>query len=258
MSEHITLETLDNGVGLLTINRPQALNALNMQVLDELASVLDGVAQSERRVLVVTGAGRAFVAGADIAEMKDMSREQAETFSRRGQQVFARLATLPQISVAAINGYALGGGMELALACDLRLAADKAKLGQPEVTLGIIPGFAATVRLPRLIGAARALELLATGRMVDAVEAERIGLVNRVVPLDDLREQAMQLAEQIARMSKVTLRLLKQSIIEGMDLSRSQAEENEAMLFGRCFSSLDQKEGMSAFLEKRPAKFSNH
>lgn len=257
MYQYLTLEYLDNGVGLLTINRPQALNALNRELLEELACVLEQVAGSVLKALVVTGAGRAFVAGADIAEMKEMGAEQAEAFSRRGQEVFARLAALPQVTVAAVNGYALGGGMELALACDLRLAADKAKLGQPEITLGIIPGFGGTVRLPRLVGTAKAMELLATGRMVDAHEAERIGLVNRVLPFDELRLQAQQLAEQIGRMSKVTLQLLKQAVVEGKELSHSQAEENEAMLFGRCFNSQDQKEGMTAFLEKRPARFTD-
>ena len=179
--EFLSLEVADNGIGLLTIERPDALNALNQAVLQELDSVLTEVAHASTvKVLVVTGQGRAFVAGADIAEMRQMSSQEAEEFSRLGQGVFAKLAALPQPSIAAINGYALGGGLELALACDLRIASEKAKLGQPEIGLGIIPGFGATQRLPRLIGSARAKELLFTGT---TITPRRAGLIFPEMPL---------------------------------------------------------------------------
>ncbi|NLY53171.1 MAG: crotonase [Firmicutes bacterium] len=254
--EFIGLQTRENGVALITIKRPQALNALNRAVLQELGSVLERVStDSTIKVLVITGKGRAFVAGADIVEMKDMSAKEAKEFAALGHSLFNRLATMPQPSIAAINGFALGGGLELALACDLRLASEQAKLGQPEIGLGIIPGFGATQRLPRLIGAARAKELLFTGKTISAAEALNLGLVNSLVPQDELLDTALALADQIAAKSAKTLQVLKEVVSAGLDLKLHEGLALEAERFADCFTTWDQKEGMSAFLEKRQPNF---
>lgn len=255
MYNHLKLEQKER-IGILTIDRPDALNALNREVLSELDQALTSIAAAKNiKALLLIGAGRAFVAGADISGMQSMNSQEAAEFARFGQAVFDKLAGLPQPTIALVNGFALGGGMELALACDIRLASAKAKLGQPEISLGIIPGFGATQRLPRLVGPAVAKDLLFTGRMLSAEEALAVGLVNRVLPPDDLLSEGEALASQLAAFSGVAMELLKTAVDEGADAPLKAGLELEAKLFARCFDSLDQKEGMSAFLEKRKAQF---
>lgn len=252
----LNLELQENKVGLLTIARPEALNALNQALLQELEEILAKIAnEPDIKVLVITGQGRAFVAGADIAAMQQMSQEQAEEFSLLGQRVFSQLAALPQPTIAAINGFALGGGLELALACDLRLASEKAKLGQPEIGLGIIPGFGATQRLPRLIGVAQAKEMLFSGATVTASDALTLGLVNRVLPSDELLNVAFELASNMAKHSAVILKYLKRAIDIGAEGTLAAGLSVEAQQFAACFTTHDQREGMGAFLEKRQANF---
>ncbi|HSL93159.1 MAG TPA: enoyl-CoA hydratase-related protein [Bacillota bacterium] len=243
-----------DGYAILTIDRPEALNALNEEVLEELSALLRQHEQDIRmKALIVTGSGRAFVAGADISAMQGMSPREAKLFSLRGHEVMQQLADFPVPVIAAINGFALGGGLELALACDIRLGSSKAKLGQPEVTLGITPGFAGTARLGRIIGPAKAKELLFTGRMVDATEAMSLGLLNHVYQPEELLPKSEELAQTISKNSGVTLRLLKSAANGGcLGVGTYEAE-----MFSRCFSTLDQKEGMQAFLEKRKPDFRN-
>lgn len=246
----------ETGIYLLTVNRPKALNALNAATLDEIAAAVKKVAADDAaRVLLVTGAGeKAFVAGADIAEMKDTPVEQAQALSERGMQVMHALEALPVPAIALVNGYCLGGGCELALACDWILASDAAVFGQPEVNLGILPGFGGTQRLPRKLGPALALELLTTGRQVGADEALRIGLANHVYPAAELRAKGLELARTIASKGPVAVRLVKQAVQRGGNLDLYSACALETDLFARAFATQDQKEGMRAFLEKRPAK----
>lgn len=252
----LSLEIRADGVGLLTIERPEALNALNETLLLELDELLTQVAHEPKiKVVVITGSGRAFVAGADIAAMHPMSPGQAEEFALLGQRIFSKLAALPQPTIAAINGFALGGGLELALACDLRVASERAKLGQPEIGLGIIPGFGATQRLPRLVGSARAKEMLFTGAPVGASEAMALGLVNRLFPPDELLDAALALAGEIAKHSAIILRHLKAAVDGGVALPLPEGLSIEAKQFAACFATYDQKEGMGAFLEKRQARF---
>lgn len=242
------------GYALLTINRPEALNALNDEVLEEISHTLRSYEQDVRlKALIITGAGRAFVAGADIEAMSRMSPREAKLFSLRGHEVMQQVADFPVPVIAAVNGFALGGGLELALACDIRLGSSRAKLGQPEITLGITPGFAGTARLGRLIGPSRAKELLFTGRTIGAEEALRYGLLDHIHEPEQLLERAEALASDISRHSGVTLRLLKSAANGGC----TGIGTYEAEMFSRCFSTLDQKEGMQAFLEKRPAEFKN-
>lgn len=243
-------------VGLLTINRPQALNALGSQVLEELDQAIDGVDLDQVRVLVVTGAGdKAFVAGADISEMKDMNAAEGQAYGEKGSKIFRKLETLPIPVIAAINGFALGGGNELAMSCDIRLCSDNAVFGQPEVGLGITPGFGGTIRLARLIGSvSKAKEILLGGRNIKADQALAIGLVSAVYPQADLMEAAMKMANTIAANAPIAVRKTKQAVNEGLDLPMDEALALEAKLFGECFDSEDQTEGMSAFLEKRKEK----
>jgi len=240
-------------VGIVKMNRPEALNALNTEVLHELSKAMHQLSfENENvQVIILTGEGKAFVAGADIAEMKDMSAMEARKFSELGQRVFHFIATQEKPVIGAINGFALGGGCELALACDIRIASDKAKLGQPEVNLGIIPGFAGTQRLSRLVGVAKAKEMIFTGDMIDAQTAFSIGLVNQVVPADQLMTVCLDLANKIASKGPTAVKLAKTVINRGIqaDLSTGTAYEKEA--FGLCFATSEPKEGMSAFLEKR-------
>lgn len=256
--QNIKLEMEDH-VALLTICRPKALNALNTQTLMELRQAIQQVVEDEQTyVLVITGEGeKAFVAGADITEMLNLSPEEARRFSELGQAVFQQIEQLEKPVIAAINGYALGGGCELALACDIRLAADTARLGQPEVGLGITPGFGGTQRLPRLVGAAKAKELILTGEMIAAEEALRIGLVNRVYAAEELMARAMEMARTIASKSQLAVRYAKQAIIQGLEASISTALQLEAGAFALCFAHGDQREGMEAFLEKRKPKFTS-
>lgn len=257
----MTFETLlveqHGTVLLVTLNRPRALNALNGKMFSELSSLIAGAAiDAGVRALVVTGAGdRAFVAGADITELASLDAEGARHFAASGQAVFGALERLGKPSIAAINGFALGGGCELAMACTLRLAADTAELGQPEVDLGIIPGFGGSQRLARLIGRGRALALLLGAGRIGAVEAERIGLINRVVPAADLASEAMLLAQQLSAKPPLAVRYLLNAVYAGADLPLEQALLLEATLFGLSASTADMKEGTRAFLEKRKPTF---
>lgn len=255
MTDLIKLDIRDNRVAVLTINRPEALNALNRDVLKALDETLSTIEQSkEIRAVVITGAGeKAFVAGADIAEMKEMQPAEAEEFSRLGQKIFTRIKCLKQAVVAAVNGYALGGGCELAMACDLRVASENARFGQPEINLGIIPGFGGTVRLSRLVGPAKAREMIMTGAMINAEEALRIGLVNRVVPAGagQALEAALALAAELAAKPAEALAIAKAATREGWDMPVEEAMRMESARFAEAFKSPDQREGMTAYLEKR-------
>ena len=255
--QNITLEQPEAGIYLLTINRPKALNALNSVTLDELAHAIAQVAADESaRVLLVTGAGeKAFVAGADIAEMQDFTPQLGEAFSARGSRAFAKLEALAIPVIALVNGYALGGGCELALACDWIIAADRAAFGQPEVNLGVSAGFGGTQRLPRKIGSARAMELLVTGRQVKADEALAIGLANQVVPAAEIMQKGLEIARLIASKGPLAVRYTKEAVMRGADMDLAEALALESSLFGQCCTTQDQQEGMRAFLEKRPAKF---
>ena len=248
---------VSGGVALLKVNRPKALNALNADTLNELDQAFVALtADREVRVIIVTGTGeKAFVAGADIAAMVDKTAMEARDLARLAQGVLNRIERCPKPVIAAVNGYALGGGCELAMACDIRLAADTARLGQPEINLGIIPGWAGTQRLARLVGKGKAKQLILTGDMVDADEACRIGLVEQVVPAAELVEASRLLATKLASKGEVALRLAKDAIDNGLEMESLKGGEYEAELFGLCFSTTDQKEGMLAFLEKRKAQF---
>jgi len=245
------------GVGLLTFNRPKVLNAIDARTVEELD---DAVRQVERdravRALVLTGAGeKAFVAGADIAAMSTMTPTEARLFAERAHGVLARLAALPVPTVAAVNGYALGGGCEIALACDLVYASEGARFGQPEVNLGIIPGFGGTQRLSRRVGTMRALELILTGDPCDAARAKAIGLVLDVLPADELLPHAVAQARKIAAKGPVAVALAKRAIHAGADAELSVANELERQAFSSAFATDDAREGMKAFLEKRPAQW---
>jgi enoyl-CoA hydratase len=239
-------------VGMVKINRPQAMNALNRETLQELDKAFTHLGESEQvKVIIITGEGKAFVAGADIAEMKDMTADQSAEFSKFGQSVLGRISGIEKPVIAAVNGFALGGGCELALACDIRIASEKAKLGQPEVNLGVIPGFAGTQRLPRLVGVPKAKELIFTGDMIDAQTALSVGLVNQVVPADQLMDVCLEMANKIASKGPVAVKLAKKVIDQGIEARLDQGSAYETRDFGECFASGEAKEGMSAFLEKR-------
>lgn len=254
--ENILLKQ-EGAIATVTINRPKALNALNQQTLEELLQCFTAISgDSSVRVVIVTGSGeKAFVAGADISSMQALDAMAGKKFGSLGHKVMDTIADIPQPVIAAVNGFALGGGSELALACDMRFASTNAKFGLPEVTLGVIPGFGGTQRLPRLIGKGLASELLFSGNMIDAEEAYRIGLVNRVVDQENLLTACIELAETIAARGPGAVRLCKESVKNGleMDLKRGCAYEKD--LFALCFATEDQKEGMAAFLEKRKANF---
>lgn len=236
-----------------TIHRPEALNALNSQVLADLAELLDTVeADEEIRVLVITGAGeKAFVAGADIGEMSTLTKAEGEAFGKKGNDVFRRLETLPIPTIAAVNGFALGGGCELSMSCDIRICADTAVFGQPEAGLGITPGFGGTQRLARLVGPGMAKQLIYTAKNIKADEALRIGLVNAVYPAQELLPAAEKLAGTIAKNAPIAVRACKKAINDGLQVDMDRAVTIEEKLFGSCFETADQMEGMSAFLEKR-------
>lgn len=256
--QNLLLEQAEPGIYLLTVNRPQALNALNAATLAELAQAVAQVAaDGGARALLVTGAGdKAFVAGADISEMQALTADQARAFSEQGMRVMHALEALPVPVIALVQGYALGGGCELAMACDWIIAAERAVFGQPEVNLGIPPGFGGTQRLARLVGRARALELVTTARQVKVEEALAIGLVTEVVPGAALRERGMAVARSIAAKAPVAVRLAKQAVQRGQDLDLAHACAYETAAFALAFATTDQQEGMRAFLEKRAAKFS--
>ena len=236
----------------LTLDRPQALNALNGQVLEDLDEALNGVDRNTVRCLILTGAGdRAFAAGADIAAMANMTEDEAAAFSRRGNEVFRRLETFPLPTIAAVNGYALGGGCELAMACDIRLCSENAVFGQPEVTLGITPGFGGTQRLMRLVGMGKAKELIFSARNVKAPEALEMGLVNAVYAPEELLPAAKQLAARIARNAPIAVRACKAAMNEGTDLGMDEAMAAEVSELSGCFETEDQKRGMQGFLNKQ-------
>ncbi|MBD5545052.1 MAG: enoyl-CoA hydratase [Lachnospiraceae bacterium] len=237
---------------IITINREKALNALNSTVLEELDKTLDEVNLDEVRCLILTGAGaKSFVAGADIGEMSSLTKAEGEAFGKKGNDVFRKLETFPIPVIAAVNGFALGGGCEISMSCDIRICSENAVFGQPEVGLGITPGFGGTQRLARLVGAGMAKQMIYTARNIKADEAYRIGLVNAVYPQEELMAAAEKMAAGIAKNAPIAVRNCKKAINEGLDVDMDQAIVIEEKLFGDCFESYDQKEGMAAFLEKR-------
>lgn len=257
--ENVLLER-DGPVLIVTINRPRVLNALNAQTLDELETVFtEAQRQDDVRVILLTGAGdKAFVAGADINELSVQTPVGGRDHARRGQALFDRIERLGKPVIAAVNGFALGGGCELAMACTVRIAADSARFGQPEINLGLIPGYAGSQRLPRLIGRGRALELLLTGVHIPADEAHRIGLVNRVVPAADLMTEARALAQALSAKAPVAVRYILEAVAGGLEMPLADAQDYEATLFGLVSTTDDMREGTQAFLEKRKPVFKGH
>ena len=249
-------------VWTLTINRPTAMNALNSQVLKELSQVLDIVSESQFsdcRCLVITGSGeKAFVAGADIKELADLDADAGKKFAELGQKLFRRFEDLKVPAIAAVNGFCLGGGLELALACDFIFASENARLGLPEVTLGLIPGFGGTVRLSRRVGMSRAKEMIFSGDFVGAAEAQQIGLVNKVFPLADLMPAVLKVANTIASRGTVAVWKAKQSILTAFDQTLDEGMRTESNQFSQLFSTQDFKEGTQAFVEKRKPVFKGH
>jgi enoyl-CoA hydratase len=253
--KNLKFEKKDN-IGILTLSRPKALNALNTELLLELNQAIDIISKDESiHVLIVTGDGKAFVAGADITEMKDFDSSKGLIYGELGAGVFKKIENLKIPTIAAVNGFALGGGCELALCCDLRIASDNAKFGQPEVGLGITPGFSGCVRLSRIAGLAKARELIYTADIIPASEAEKIGLVNKVVPLDQLMSVAMEIAAKIASKAQLAVRYSKTAINKGIETDIETAIVFENQVFALCFATEDQKEGMTAFVEKRTPGF---
>ena len=245
----------NGGITVMKVSAPKSLNALNSTILKEMDDFIDHLDKATR-VLIITGDGeKSFVAGADISEMAHLNEQEGFEFGRLGAQVFRKIELLPMPVIAAVNGFALGGGCELAMSCDIRIASSKAKFGQPEVGLGIIPGFSGTHRLPKLIGQGYAKEMIYTGKVIRADEALRIGLVNAVYEPEELMDKAMEMAQMMLKNAPVAIRLAKQSINEGYDLDADGAIGLENKLVGQCFATRDQKEGMDAFLNKRKADF---
>jgi enoyl-CoA hydratase len=256
-SSRILFEADDRGIALVTVNRPEKLNALNREIVEELGELFDRIdANSHVRGVVLTGAGnRAFIAGADIGEIADSSPVEAERLSRKGQEVFRKLETMRKPSVAAINGYALGGGLELAMCCTIRVAVSEAKLGQPEVKLGIVPGYGASQRLPRLVGRGRAMDLLLTGETIGAEEAHRIGLVNHIVPAGDLIGFSSDWLGKVLANGPIAVGLTMEAVDLGLESGLDVGLRFEAAAFGIAASSEDCREGTHAFLEKRAPVF---
>ena len=258
MAYNTLLLEIANNIALLKVNRTQAMNALNQEVLLELLAAFQSLEKDENvRVIILTGEGKAFVAGADIKEMVSLTAQEARRFSKIGHTVMETMGSIGKPIIAAVNGFALGGGMELALGCDFIYASDDAKFGQPEINLGIIPGFGGTQRLARLIGKAQARELIYTGQMIGSQEAKELGIVNKVFPAGDLLAAAQKAAATIASKGAWTLRLAKSAIEAGYDLDIKSGCQIEGDSFGLCFSHPDQKEGMTAFLEKRKPAFTS-
>jgi enoyl-CoA hydratase len=256
MYKTIAYEKKEN-IGLLTINRPEKMNAISQELTSELSQLLDEIEKDEKlRVLVITGAGdKAFVAGADIKELVDRDARLGRSVSRERQEIFSRIENLHVPVIAAVNGYALGGGLELALACSIRISSEKAQFGAPEVKLGIIPGDGGTQRLPRLVGQGRAMEMIITGDFIDAQEAHRIGLVNRVFPPEKLMEEAMNLAQKIASRPPLAVRYAKEAVNRSQEGDTASGFALESYLHALSCTTEDKKEGVSAFLEKRKGKF---
>lgn len=241
---------------MVRINNPEALNALNTKILVELSQAFDEIAaDAQTDVVILTGEGRAFVAGADIAEMSVLKADEGKRFGRLGADVFRKIELLDKPVIAAVNGFALGGGCELAMACDIRIASAKAKFGQPEVGLGITPGFSGTQRLPRLVGLGKAKELIYTAAVIHAEEACRIGLVNKVVEPEELMNECLTMASAIASKAQLAVRYAKEAINRGIETDIETGIDIETGLFGLCFATADQKEGMEAFLWKRKPEF---
>ena len=247
------LVDIEDGVATITFNRPQVLNALNVETTRELGAAFDAVAVDDSvRAVILTGAGeKAFVAGADIGVLNTYGPVEARDAAYLGQSTFDKVEECPKPVIAAINGFALGGGCEVALACHIRLAADSAKIGLPEINLGVIPGHGGTQRLARLLGKGRAFELICTGDHISAAAAEKLGLVNAVYPADELMERARELAEKLASKPPVAMRYAIEAVNQGLNATLKEGQAIEAHLFGLCFSTEDQSEGMDAFLEKR-------
>jgi enoyl-CoA hydratase len=253
--ETIALAVVDR-VATITVNRPNKLNALNDRVIAELGDAIDSARQNgDVGGVILTGAGRAFVAGADISELENHGAVSAKALAQRGQEVFRRYETSPKPTIAAVNGFALGGGCELAMACHIRIASEAAKFGQPEVKLGLIPGYGGTQRLPRLVGRGRALQLLLTGETIDANEAYRIGLVNRVVPATDLIVAATTMLQTILANGPLAVAYCVEAVNRGTDLTLDEALALEATAFGLLAATDDKREGTQAFMEKRPPRF---
>ena len=250
----VTTEIQD-AVAVLTIDRPKALNALNPEVLADLKAAFEAIDQNTVRCVVLTGAGdKSFVAGADIGSMSTMTKAEGEAFGKMGNDIFRSIETFPIPVIAAVNGFALGGGNELAMSCDIRICSENAMFGQPEVGLGITPGFGGTQRLARLVGAGMAKELVYAAVNIGAEEALRIGLVNHVYPQAELMEQAMKLASKIARNAPIAVQACKKAINEGLEVTTEEGEAIEEKLFGSCFETHDQKEGMGCFLSREKPK----
>ncbi|MGV8963906.1 MAG: enoyl-CoA hydratase-related protein [Candidatus Saccharimonadaceae bacterium] len=248
--------SIDEHICTVQINKPQALNALNTKILHELNRVFTEIENNNSiRVVIITGVEKSFVAGADIEEMSKFNEREGKAFGELGSDVFRKIELLNKPVIASINGYALGGGCELAMCCDIRIASEKAKFAHPEVGLGIIPGFSATQRLPRLVGMGRAKEMIFTGEVINATEAHRIGLVNKVTTPDKLQEETLQLAQTIASKAPLAIRYAKEVINRGMDTDIDTGIALEVDLFGICFDTQDQKKGMQAFLNKEKITF---
>ena len=257
MSFNNLLVEIEEDIAIVSMNRPKALNALDNDTLTELGQAMGQLAENDAvKVIILTGAGdKAFVAGADIAYMLSLTPLQAQAFSRLGQVVFNQIENLPKPVIAAINGFALGGGCELSMSCDIRVASEKAKFGQPEVSLGIMAGFGGTQRLARLVNAGVAKEMLYTGDIYDAQTALRFGLVSRVTPPEELMDTCKKMAKKIASQSPIGVRFTKEAVNQGIDMDQDKAMNIEADLFGVIFSTVDRTEGITAFLEKRKAAF---
>ena len=250
----VKLEKQDH-IAVVTINRPEALNALNTQVITDLSAVLDDVQKDDNiYVAIITGEGRSFVAGADIAEMRDLGAYPAKVFLSHGSKTFLKLENLKKPVIAAINGFCLGGGCELAMACDIRIASEKAQFGQPEVGLGIMPGFGGTQRLPRIVGVSKAMELILTGKTIGAAEAEKIGLVSAVYAPEDLMPKAMEMANAICANAQIAVQQCKMAIRVGIETTTDAGCTLECQANAVCFSTEDKLKGMGAFLEKRAEK----
>ena len=252
--EFVTYEQ-DGFVGVVTINRPKALNALNSEVLKEIEATFDAIDLDATRAVVLTGAGdKSFVAGADIGEMSTLTKAEGEAFGKTGNDVFRKIETFPIPVIAAVNGFALGGGCEISMSCDIRICSENAIFGQPEVGLGITPGFGGTQRLARIVGPGKAKQLIYTARNIKAAEAYRIGLVNEVYPLEELMPQAKKMAKGIAKNAPIAVRACKKAINEGLEVGMDEAIVIEEKLFGSCFETEDQKYGMAFFLDKNKEK----